>query len=89
MLIKAKIKTGCKSFYVKKSGNIIEIGVCSLPEKGKANLEAIKVLSEYYSIPSSNIKLVKGAKSKEKLFGIYSIIYKFKLSNIIGILMRC
>ncbi|MBU5688047.1 MAG: DUF167 domain-containing protein [Candidatus Aenigmarchaeota archaeon] len=70
MIVKTKVKTGCKTQYIKILDDVIEIGVESLPEKGKANLEVIKMLSTHYNVPTSNIKLIKGAKNKEKVFSI-------------------
>ncbi|MBU5688802.1 MAG: DUF167 domain-containing protein [Candidatus Aenigmarchaeota archaeon] len=70
MIVKAKVKTGCKNQYVKIRGDFIEIGVEALPEKGKANLEAIKILANYYGISTSKVKLLKGEKNKEKVFSI-------------------
>ncbi|MBI2076480.1 MAG: DUF167 domain-containing protein [Candidatus Aenigmarchaeota archaeon] len=40
------------------------------PEKGKANLRLIEALSEYFKIPKSSIKIVKGHKSRNKIIEI-------------------
>ena len=53
--------------FVKVDGDIIEVGVKSKPEKGKANIEIIKKLAEHFNKPSSNVRIVAGARSKNKI----------------------
>ncbi len=39
------------------------------PEKGKANLQVKKILKKFF--PENKIELIKGGKSKNKIFKIY------------------
>lgn len=48
----------------------ILVGVRSKPIKGKANSELIKKISEHFVIPTSNIRIVSGMNSKDKLIEI-------------------
>jgi uncharacterized protein (TIGR00251 family) len=48
----------------------IIIGIRSQPEKGKANLELIKKLAKHFDIPSSQVRIVSGFKSKKKIVDI-------------------
>lgn len=48
----------------------IIIGIRSSPEKGKANLELIKKLAKRFDIPSSQVRIVTGFKSKKKIVDI-------------------
>lgn len=71
MKIKVKIKPNSKENVVEKiEDNNLDysylIKVKALPIDNKANLELIKVLSEYLNLPKSKISLVKGLKSKIK-----------------------
>jgi hypothetical protein len=52
--------------------NITHIYVREPAKEGKANTAVIKVLSELYKTPKSNIKLLSGAKSKVKVFEVES-----------------
>jgi len=71
MRITVKVKPKSKKVSVKKiSENIYEVKLKSPPEKGKANEELIEILSEYFNTPKSNIKLLKGQTSREKLIEI-------------------
>lgn len=40
------------------------------PEGGKANLALIKLLAKYFSISSSQIKIIKGKTSKNKIVAL-------------------
>ena len=46
------------------------VSVKAPPVKGLANLFIVKVLSEYLKVPKSNIQLISGYKSREKVFKI-------------------
>lgn len=42
----------------------------SIPEKGKANTELRKILSQHYSVPPNDISIVRGKTSSTKLVKI-------------------
>ena len=71
MLIRVKIfVNSSKQEIARKSENAFEIKVKAKPEMGKANAETRKILSEFFKIPESNIKLIKGSKTRNKIFRI-------------------
>lgn len=41
------------------------------PVEGKANRDVVKLLSEHYHVPKKDILLVKGLKSRKKIFEVY------------------
>ena len=53
--------------YVKIQGDHIEIGVMSKPVKGEANLEIIKKIAKHFGISKSNVRIVAGEKSRDKI----------------------
>ncbi|MFW9897605.1 MAG: DUF167 domain-containing protein [Candidatus Thorarchaeota archaeon] len=63
-----EVKFG-KDFVIVDQDTII-VGITSPPEKGKANLELIKKLAKYYDIPSSQVRIITGFKSKKKIVDI-------------------
>jgi len=75
MILKARIKTGCKKAYIKKLDGFYEIGVFSFPEKNKANIEAVKMIAEYFGVSSKNVVIKRGFASKDKVF---EVMEKFK-----------
>ena len=71
MLIKVKVfPNSKKQEIIKKSKDSFEIKVKAKPIKGLANKAVIGVLSLYFKIPASKIKLVKGFKQRNKIFEI-------------------
>ena len=50
----------------------IKIDIAAPPEKGKANIELIKYLSNEFNVPKGNIVIVTGQTSKQKLVKIVS-----------------
>jgi len=71
MLIKVKVfPNSKKEGIVKKSEDSFEVKVKEKPLEGRANKAVIKTLALYFKIPESKIKLVKGAKQRNKIFEI-------------------
>ena len=71
MLIKVKVfPNSKKEEVIKKSEESFEGKVKAKPEKGMANKEVVKLLSVYFKIPESKIKLIKGFKERNKIFEI-------------------
>ena len=68
-----KIKAGAKETKFKEilSDNILKINIKSNPQKGKANQELISFLAKEFSVPKSNIKILKGRTNQNKLVKIY------------------
>jgi uncharacterized protein len=48
------------------SGGRVSVSVHSPPEKGKANREALKVLSEALGVPPSRLEVLRGHGSRNK-----------------------
>lgn len=49
---------------------ILHVYVQSVARDGQANEDVVRSLSKHYSVPKSCVKLLRGAKSKQKLFAI-------------------
>lgn len=47
-----------------------KISTTELPVRGRANLSIIELLAEFFNIPKTNITIVSGYKSKNKIFEI-------------------
>jgi len=68
MLIKVKVfPNSKKEEVIKKSEDSFEVKVKAKPEKGMANKEVVKLLSVYFEIPESKIRLIKGFKERNKI----------------------
>ncbi len=66
--IKVKVKPNSRENSIKEiEKNYYEIRVSVPPEKGKANERVIELISKHLKIPKSQIDLISGAASKEKI----------------------
>lgn len=48
----------------------LKIWVRSIPEKGAVNKDVQEILAAYFDEPKSSVTLVRGAKSRTKIFQI-------------------
>ncbi|MDD3399562.1 MAG: DUF167 domain-containing protein [Candidatus Paceibacterota bacterium] len=55
---------------VKKSEDSFEVMVKAKPERGLANKEILEVLSSYFQIPESDIRMIRGFRERNKIFEI-------------------
>ena len=68
MRLTVKVKTGKgKNNVIKHDFGEYEVWVKSPPIKGAANRELIKVLANYFSVKSYNLRIVKGLTSQIKI----------------------
>ncbi len=71
MFIKVRVIAGAnRDKIVLKTKDSFDIHVKVKPIQGLANLAIISLLSKHFQIPEKNIKLVKGFKTKNKIFKI-------------------
>lgn len=71
MLIQAKVKPNSKKEGIERqSDGSFLIRVKSPPADGKANERVIEILSLHFKVSKTRIQLVRGSKSKLKLFEI-------------------
>lgn len=68
MKISVKVKTGSKKESVTQmDGSNYLVCVKAQPVEGKANEAIIKILSDYFNVPKSRIKILIGEHSKNKI----------------------
>ena len=71
MLIKLKVfPNSKKEKIIKKSEDSFEVKIKAKPIEGKANRELIRVLSSYFRVSESKIRLVKGLRKRNKIIEI-------------------
>jgi uncharacterized protein len=54
-------------------GEFYKVYVTAPPEDGKANKKLIELLAEYFKVPKSQIRIVKGEISRNKIVEIIGI----------------
>jgi len=71
MKIFVKAKAGAKEEKIEKlSGNIFYVAVREPPVKDKANKAIVKALAGYFQISPTQVEIITGRSSKQKLFEI-------------------
>jgi uncharacterized protein (TIGR00251 family) len=55
------------SEVTKLDENSFKVRVDAAPIKGKANIRLLEILSEYFQVPKSSIRILKGRGSRCKL----------------------
>lgn len=72
MIISVRVIPNSKKPEITELGsNCYKIKVDAPASDGKANARLIEILSDYFKIPKSSIRIVKGHKSKNKLVDIH------------------
>lgn len=67
MLINIRVITKAKQQKIVKEEGRLKAYLNAPPVDGKANAALIKLLSEYYNVKKSSVKIVKGLKSRDKV----------------------
>jgi len=71
MLIKVKAHPLSKEDKViKKDKDSFDVFVEAKPERNMANKRIIELLSDYFNLPQSKVKMIKGFKDCNKIFDI-------------------
>jgi len=55
---------------IEVDGDTITVGIKSKPERGRANRELVDKLAKHFDIPTSNVRIVAGSKSRKKIVEI-------------------
>lgn len=68
LVINVKVipRSGVSEVAGKTENGVLRVKVHAVPEKGKANMELCRVLSEYFGVPRSNVEIVSGHTSAQK-----------------------
>lgn len=64
--LEIKVITNAKAVSVEEKDGIYIVRLTSQPEKGQANKQLIKVMSDHLRIPKSRIKIKSGQTSRRK-----------------------
>ena len=70
LIIHINVKTGLLDNYIKFEDGQIILGIKSLPQKNKANLEVIKILSKFFRVDDVDVIIIKGMSNNIKTIKI-------------------
>ncbi|MDX9893713.1 MAG: DUF167 domain-containing protein [Patescibacteria group bacterium] len=65
------IPRSSQSEIVEETDGYLKIKLKASPTQGKANAELIKLLAKKYQVSQSEIEIIKGLTSRDKLIRIY------------------
>jgi len=68
IILKLRIKPNSSENKFIESENLVYVRAQAI--KNKANIELIKTLAKHYKVSSSQIKIIKGLSSREKVIEI-------------------
>lgn len=70
-LLTVRARPGSRETRIEKLGEgEYRVHVPAPPEKGEANRQVVAALAEYFGLPSSRIRIVRGEKSRVKLVAL-------------------
>jgi uncharacterized protein len=73
MRISVKVQPrSSKEQVVKNPDTGIKVYLKTAPVDGKANVALVRILSEYFSVNKSKIKIITGRQSRNKIVEIYN-----------------
>ena len=70
MKIQVKVKPNSKTDEVSQQGDSFIIKVKVPPKEGKANQAVIKLLAEYFGVPQSQVRIISGFRSRNKVIEV-------------------
>lgn len=86
ILVNVKVVPGASRNRVAgRYGDGVKVQVSAAPEKGKANAAVAELLADFFSIPSTQVELIRGHGNPRKQFrlsGLDRAKFDEKLSNL-------
>ena len=70
MKIQVKVKPSSKTEEVSREGDSFIIKVKEPPKEGKANQAVIKLLAEHFSVTQSQVRILSGFRSRNKVIEV-------------------
>ena len=62
-----RVTPHAKQNKVVESDGVLRVYTTTVPENGRANSAVIELLSEYFDVPKSKIKIIKGLTGRDKV----------------------
>ena len=70
MNIQVKVKPSSKTEELSQEEDGFTIKVKEPPKEGRANQAVIKLLARHFGVPQSQVRILRGAKSRNKIIEI-------------------
>jgi len=70
MKIQVKVKPSSKTEELSREGDNFIVKVKEPPKEGKANQAVIKLLAEHFGVPQSQVRILSGFRSRNKVIEV-------------------
>ena len=70
MKIQVKVKPNSRTEELSQEGDSFIVKVKEPPKEGKANHTVIKLLAQHFGVPQSQVRIVSGFRSRNKVVEI-------------------
>ena len=70
MKIQVKVNPNSRTEELSQEGDSFMVKVKEPPKEGKANRAVIKLLAEHFGVPQSQIKILSGFRSRNKVIEV-------------------
>jgi uncharacterized protein (TIGR00251 family) len=70
MKIQVKVKPNSRTEELSREGDSFIVKVKEPPKEGKANQAVIKLLAEHFSVPQSQVRILSGFRSRNKVIEV-------------------
>jgi len=70
MKIQVKVKPSSKTEELSQKGDTFIVKVKEPPKEGKANQAVIKLLAEHFGVPQSQVRILSGFRSRNKVIEV-------------------
>jgi uncharacterized protein len=70
MKVQVKVKANSKTEEVSQEGAGFTVKVKEPPREGKANQAVIRLLSEHFGVPKSQVRILSGFASRNKVIEV-------------------
>lgn len=66
-IFNVRVTTRAKQNKIVQNNDVLRVYTNAVPENGRANTAVIELLSEYFNVPKSKIKILKGLTGRDKI----------------------
>lgn len=69
-IFNVRVTPHAKQNKVVETDGVLRVYTTTAPENGRANDAVVELLSEYFDVPKSKIKIVRGLTARDKVISI-------------------
>ena len=70
MIIQVKVKPNSRTEEVSQESDSFTVKVKEPPREGKANQAVIRLLAQHFGVPKSQVRILSGFRSKNKVIEV-------------------